>query len=149
DRVSSSSTSRWTVSWAASNSIMRRKMVCTCGTRSGQVTGSFGHVSQVAAWRCHSAGMRKPSAAGRASGVIAEPQRERSVGVDAAIAQERPVLARLLDLLQVAFDDQRFFLVRRGLGDDAAERIGDEGLAPERQLPFLADAIHGDDEDAV
>ena len=56
-----------------------------------------------------------------------------AVAVDAAVAQERPVAADVFHHTEVNFADQNFFLVVRGLGDDAAERIAEERCAPEFQ----------------
>ncbi len=54
-----------------------------------------------------------------------------AVGVDAAVAEEGPVAANLLLQLDVHLGEEDLFLVVAGLGDDAAEGIGDEGAAPE------------------
>ena len=59
--------------------------------------------------------------------ILADPPvRDRSVRVDAAIAQERPVSADFIHLARVAFRYQHFFLVCGGLRDHLAERIRDE-----------------------
>src|SRR6266852_4076036 len=66
--------------------------------------------------------------------LVAEPAIEdRLIGVDAAVAQKRPVAARFLTLGGIAFDDEDFFLVVRSFGDDLAKRIGDKGISPELQ----------------
>src|SRR5271156_7150362 len=75
--------------------------------------------------------------------------RQVGVGVDAAVAQEGPVAADLLDLREVAFGQQRFLGGGAGARDYFAEWIGDERVAPEFQLTFDADAIYRRDEDAV
>src|ERR1051325_7979834 len=62
--VSTSLTSRLTISCGASAAIIWRKISSTCVTRSGHVSGSLGQLSQVESCGCHSAGIRKPSAAG-------------------------------------------------------------------------------------
>ncbi len=54
-----------------------------------------------------------------------------AVGIDAAIAKERPVAASVFALRGIAFDDEDFFLVVGSFSDDLAEGIGDEGAAPE------------------
>ena len=50
----------------------------------------------------------------------------RRVGVDSAVAQERPVAANFLESFQVDFADQDFFAVVRGFGEDAAEGIAEK-----------------------
>ncbi len=60
---------------------------------------------------------------------IQEPLRDRSVRVDPAVAQERPVAAGFLLKLRVAIGDEDLLGVLAGLGDDPAERIGHEGSA--------------------
>ncbi len=76
-----------------------------------------------------------------------------TVGVDAAVAQERPVAPDFFHLLRIALDDQNLFLVVRRLGENPAERIADERSAPEFETlvrrPFEADAIYRRDIDAV
>src|SRR5205085_5221700 len=67
---------------------------------------------------------------GRAS-FVNQPTGDAGVGVDAAVAQERPVPPHGLLVLAVAGDDQRLLVGARGLGQDDAERIGDEAAAPE------------------
>ena len=42
------------------------------------------------------------------------------IGIDAAVAQERPVLPLLLDQAEVALDDQQLFAVPRRLAEDLA-----------------------------
>ena len=77
------------------------------------------------------------------------------VGVDAAVAQERPVAAHLLHAREVHLADQDLLLVGRRLGDHDAEGIGDERRAPELEPgppsggPLVADAVHRRDVDAV
>src|ERR1700722_11634071 len=53
------------------------------------------------------------------------------VGVYAAVAQEGPVLAGYFDELGVEVGDEDLFFVVAGLGEDAAEGVGDEAAAPE------------------
>jgi hypothetical protein len=55
------------------------------------------------------------------------------VAVDAAVAQKRPVAADLFYRAQVDFRYEDFFFIVRSLGDDAAERIAEEGGTPELQ----------------
>src|SRR5690606_18773798 len=85
--------------------------------------------------------------------LIAEAVGEVAVGVDAAIAEEGPPAAGLLADLGGDFGNQDFFLIAAGLGDDAAERIGHEGMAPEFKAaffgPLMTNAVDGADEDAV
>jgi hypothetical protein len=70
------------------------------------------------------------------------------VGVDAAVAQKRPVAPRVFAFRRIALDNENFFLVVRGLGENLPEGIGDERIAPEFQtgiaffgLAFESDAI--------
>ena len=82
--------------------------------------------------------------------LIHQSLRQIAVGVDAAVAEERPVGARDIDGGEVDFVDEDFLFLEAGLGDDLARRVGDEALAPELDaVPadgrFVADAIrHGD-----
>src|SRR5882724_4222685 len=46
------------------------------------------------------------------------------VRVDAAVAQKRPIAARVFAFCGVAFDDQDFLLVARGFGENLPEWIG-------------------------
>src|SRR6266404_172369 len=55
------------------------------------------------------------------------------VGVDAAVAQKRPIAARVFAFRGIALDDQDFFFVARSLGENLAEGIGDKRIAPEFQ----------------
>jgi hypothetical protein len=71
---------------------------------------------------------------GRAS--LVPSLKYRGVGVDAAIAQERPISARFLYACGIAFDDQNFFLVSGRFREDAAKRIGDKGMTPKFQPAF-------------
>src|SRR5712691_1525467 len=63
------------------------------------------------------------------------------IGIDATVAEKWPVLPRLIDLAQVAFDHQHLILIRRSFGNYASEGIGDERLAPEVELAFRSNAI--------
>ena len=53
------------------------------------------------------------------------------VGVDAAVAEEGPVLAGDFDEFGVEVCDSDLFFVVAGFGEDAAEGVGDEAAAPE------------------
>ncbi len=53
------------------------------------------------------------------------------IGVDAAVAKEGPVAAGVFEKLAVDFGEEDLFFVVRGLGEDAAEGVGDEAAAPE------------------
>ena len=70
---------------------------------------------------------------------------DAAVGVDAAVAQEGPVAAGVFEQGAVDFGDEDFFAVVRGLRDDAAEGVGDEGAAPELEAcafgAFEGDAV--------
>ncbi len=78
------------------------------------------------------------------------------IGVDAAVAEEGPVAARFFALRGVALDNENFFFVVGGFGEDAAEGIGDERISPEFEtgvaffrFAFVADAIDDRDVNAV
>src|SRR5260221_4933785 len=73
------------------------------------------------------------------------------VGVDAPVAKEGPVAPHVLDAGEIDLADEDLLLVRRGLGDHHAERIGDERGAPEFKalIAFVPDAVDGRDVDAV
>src|SRR5258707_5763419 len=79
-----------------------------------------------------------------------------AVGVDAAIAEKRPVAARVFAFCRVALDDEDFLFIVGSFGGDLAERIGDERISPEFEtgiaiggLSFESDAIYNPDLDAV
>jgi len=90
-------------------------------------------------------------------GLFAQPAiQDRTVGIDAAIAEKRPVAASVFALCGIAFDDKDFFFVVGGFGGDLAEGIGDERISPEFKagvavggLTFEADAIDDGDVDAI
>ena len=78
------------------------------------------------------------------------------VGVDAAVAKEGPVTAGFFALSGIAFNDEDFFFVVRGFGENAAEGIGDERVAPEFEagvtcfgFALEADPINDRDVNAV
>ena len=48
------------------------------------------------------------------------------VGVDAPVAEKRPVAAGVFEEFGVDFGDEDLFLIVRGLGDDPAEGVGDK-----------------------
>src|SRR5262249_9610885 len=73
---------------------------------------------------------------------------EVAVRVGAPVAQEGPEPAHAPALRQAAADASHL-LVGRGAREHAADRIGDEGLAPEADRAIGPYAVHGDDEDAV
>ena len=89
--------------------------------------------------------------------LFAEPAiREWAVGVDAAIAQERPVAANVFTFCGVALDDQNFFLIVGGFGDELAERISHERIPPKFQagvtlgrVAFVAHAIYDRDVNTI
>src|SRR5690606_7964665 len=62
---------------------------------------------------------------------VDEAAREVAVGVDAAVAEERPLGAEHVDAREVQLDREDGLFVGRGAGDDAAVGAGDEALAPE------------------
>ena len=57
---------------------------------------------------------------------IQEPLRDRSIRVDPAVAEERPVAAGFFLKPGIAIGDDDLLGVLAGLGDDPAERIGQE-----------------------
>src|SRR5213078_5266868 len=67
---------------------------------------------------------------------------ERGIEVDAAIAQKRPVLSRLVNLVEITVNYEHLFLVRRSARDNATERICNKGLAPEIECIFTPDAVY-------
>src|SRR5437899_575393 len=78
------------------------------------------------------------------------------VRVDAAVAQKGPIAARVFAFCGVALDDEDFFLVVRSFGENLAEGVGDERIAPEFQawiaffrLAFESHAIDDRGVDAV
>ncbi len=82
--------------------------------------------------------------------------RDGMVCVDASIAQEWPVSARVFALRGIALDDENFLFVVRSFSDYLPKRIGDERIAPELETgiavsrpAFVADAIHDGDVHAV
>src|SRR5689334_16686804 len=81
------------------------------------------------------------------------PRQNRRVRIDAAIAQEGPIAACVLDQLRVAHGGEDLGALP-GFGENAAEGVGDEGVAEELD-PFSAgfvlvpDAIGRRDEDSV
>lgn len=89
--------------------------------------------------------------------LLAEPTiQDGLVSVDAAIAKEGPVAAGFFTLARIAFDDEDFFFVVRSFGENAAEGISDERVAPKFEagvallrFAFVADAIDDRDIDAI
>lgn len=69
--------------------------------------------------------------AGETLPLVEEALCDAFVGVNAAVAQEGPVLTGDLDQLGIEVGDEDLFLVVAGLGDDAAEGVGDEAASPE------------------
>src|SRR5580700_5566438 len=84
--------------------------------------------------------------------LIDEPAGDGRIAVDAAIAQEGPVPADILQLVQIDFRRQDFFLVMGGLCQHAAKGVCDEGASPEFQssaLGFVATDIAGFESDSI
>src|ERR1051325_11237305 len=113
----------------------------------GQSVTLCGQPIQVAACGSRSAGMRRAL-------VSQKPVLNAAGGVGAAIAQERPVAADLFDSPEIDLcQDRRLFF--SGLGDEDAERVAHERMAPELDAgslaaePLVADAIHRGDPAAV
>ncbi len=63
--------------------------------------------------------------------LVCEAAGDGGVGVDAAVAEEGPVLAGGLDQGGVEGGGEDLFLVMGGLGEDAAKGVGDEAATPE------------------
>src|SRR5579862_9668522 len=77
----------------------------------GQVGRLWGQESQTASWRSHSAGMRKPSAAGAWTGggmglLVPETPRQVAVGVNSAVPQKGPVGSRGVNRRQVNLGEE-------------------------------------------
>src|SRR5271165_6273293 len=76
---------------------------------------------------------------------VEETPHDAAVGVDAPVAQERPVPADILLVPRVAFDQDQFLALVRGPVEHAAERIAEKRGAPELQAaagrPFMADPV--------
>src|SRR5688572_11281429 len=73
------------------------------------------------------------------------PAQDRGIGVNASIAEERPVAAHLFDQCGVALRDEDLFSLA-GFRDVAAERIGDERMAEKgdavgARLVLVPDAV--------
>src|SRR5712692_8180990 len=66
-----------------------------------------------------------------------------SVAVAAPVAQEGPVAADILQLMQVNFAKQNFFLVVRSFGEHAAEGVAEKRPSPEFE-PFTWHRIAAD-----
>lgn len=63
--------------------------------------------------------------------LVDEAAGDVGVGVDAAVAEKGPVLARGFDEGGIEIGGEDLFFIVRGLGEDAAEWVGDEASAPE------------------
>ena len=87
--------------------------------------------------------------------IVEEALRQAAVGVDAPVAQERPVAPHLLDARPVDLDDEDLLALRPRLGEHHPLRVAAERGAPElepggrRVRPLEADAVDGRDVDAV
>ena len=75
-----------------------------------------------------------------------EPLGEIAVGVDAAIAQKRPVSAAEFHPREITIRHQHLFAIDRPAGHDRSVRGGDERLTPEldpiRMDRLTIDAVH-------
>src|SRR5260370_36078235 len=68
---------------------------------------------------------------------VAEPAVEDGlIGVDAAVAQKRPVAAGFFAPSRGALDDADFFLFVRRFADDLTQRIANERISPEIQRMY-------------
>ena len=52
------------------------------------------------------------------------------VGINAAVAKERPMRTRFVDLREINLRDEGFRLIDRSMGNDFAGRCADEALPP-------------------
>src|SRR6202040_3227027 len=64
---------------------------------------------------------------------VQEAAGNRSVAVNAAVAQKWPVAADVFQLAQIHFAQQNFFFIFRSFGDHRSERIAQKRLTPELQ----------------
>jgi len=78
------------------------------------------------------------------------------VGVDASIAEKRPIAASVFAFCGIAFSDENFFFFAAGLRDDLAERIGDKRISPEFDariagggISFITDTIDDSHESSI
>ena len=81
--------------------------------------------------------------------MVTKAETQAIVCIDAPIAQEGPILARLFDAREIAINHQNFFFIGRRFRDEATERIRYKGLAPERELALMPDAVDDDHEESV
>src|ERR1043166_2812472 len=86
--------------------------------------------------------------------LIDEPLLDPGIGVDTAIAQERPMRPRYIDTIPVDFGHHDLFAIGAPFRDDLAARRDDEALAPELDAVaagrrFMTDAIDRRDVTAV
>src|SRR5947207_4740979 len=86
--------------------------------------------------------------------LVDEPLLDARVGVDAAIAEERPVGAMFVDAVPFDFGRHDLFAIETAFRDDLAARRDDEALAPELDPiaaggRFVANAIDRGDVTAV
>jgi len=79
-----------------------------------------------------------------------------AVGINAAIAKERPVAAGVFTFGGIAFDHEDFFFIVGRFGNGLAEGIGDEGIAPELEAGIAigrfaleADTIYNGDINSI
>ena len=54
---------------------------------------------------------------------IQEPVTDAGIAVDATVAQEGPIAAHFIDLVQIYFGTEDLFTIVRRLREDSAERI--------------------------
>ena len=76
---------------------------------------------------------------------VEEAAGDAAIGVDAAVAKERPVLAGDFGEFGVDFSHEDGFRIVGGFGENATERVGDEGASPELEAGCLVGLV----EDAV
>ena len=83
-------------------------------------------------WRSGGSGGRaKGGERGLPYKLVQEAARNAAIRIDAAVAQERPVLAGDFYFGHIEVGVEDLFLVVAGLGENAAEGVGDEAATPE------------------
>src|SRR5687767_8154648 len=144
--------------WTTSSGLSRRKAERSAGksvSSSSARVRDRTHQSRGAA-RTMCEPMRPPAPVTHASGGISIDQslRQIAVGIDASVAQKRPMGARDIHFAEVQGNEKVFLFVHTGFGDDLSRRAGNKALAPEFNAvatdgAFEANAIGDRDISAV